>query len=98
MICDGDRWRGGIRKYRCLQCDLSGTSMSYHHIKQKGYHGNQRAENIVRSFDESRNFTNEEEFMFIEGKNFLIEERGDYRDMQDAVESPFFILLAQNDC
>ena len=30
------------------------------------------AENIVRSFDEGRKFTDEEEFMFIEAMNFLI--------------------------
>ncbi|WP_051192362.1 SEL1-like repeat protein [Butyrivibrio sp. VCB2001] len=39
------------------------------------------AENIVRSFDEGRKFTDEEEFMFIEALNFLIEERKDPRDM-----------------
>ena len=39
------------------------------------------AENIVRSFDEGRKFTDEEEFMFIEAMNFLIEERKDPRDM-----------------
>ncbi len=38
-------------------------------------------ENIVRSFDEGRKFTDEEEFMFIEAMNFLIEERKDPRDM-----------------
>lgn len=39
------------------------------------------AEDIVRSFDEGRKFTDEEEFMFIEAMNFLIEERKDPRDM-----------------
>ncbi len=39
------------------------------------------AENIVRSFDEGRKFTDEEEFMFIEAMNFLIKERKDPRDM-----------------
>ena len=41
------------------------------------------AENIVRSFDEGRKFTDEEEFMFIEAMNFLIEERKDPRDMMN---------------
>ncbi len=41
----------------------------------------QEAEQIVRSFDEGRKFTDEEEFMFIEAMNFLIEERRDPRDM-----------------
>ncbi len=39
------------------------------------------AEKIVRGFDEGRKFTDEEEFMFIEAMNFLIEERKDPRDM-----------------
>ncbi len=39
------------------------------------------AEKIVRNFDEGRKFTDEEEFMFIEAMNFLIEERKDPRDM-----------------
>ncbi|MBQ3796704.1 MAG: hypothetical protein II842_10530 [Butyrivibrio sp.] len=44
------------------------------------------AENIVRSFDEGRKFTDEEEFMFIEAMNFLIEERKEPRDMMYLVE------------
>jgi tetratricopeptide (TPR) repeat protein len=39
------------------------------------------AEDIVRNFDEGKKFTDEEEFMFIEAMNFLIEERRDPHDM-----------------
>ena len=39
------------------------------------------AREIVRSFDEGKKFTDEEEFMFIEAMNFLIEENKDPRDM-----------------
>ncbi len=39
------------------------------------------AREIVKSFDEGRKFTDEEEFMFIEAMNFLIEENKDPRDM-----------------
>lgn len=39
------------------------------------------AEYIVRSFDEGRKFTEDEEFQFIEAMNYLIKERKDPRDM-----------------
>ena len=39
------------------------------------------AREIVRRFDEGKKFTDEEEFLFIEAMNFLIEEKKDPRDM-----------------
>ncbi len=39
------------------------------------------AEGIIRNFDENRKFTDEEEFLFIEAMNFLIEERKNPADM-----------------
>lgn len=39
------------------------------------------AREIVRNFDEGKKFTDEEEFMFIEAVNFLIEENKDPKDM-----------------